>query len=540
MKDKKLLKIFVIVLIIFFQIRLLSHIFLKWGESEDGQNKQKPLKVSHLFFPLDYFVSYKYAMYLFEKGVLYKNDPLILKSINWLKKSIRQNPFFHLSHHNLGKAYLLYNFPERQFFRQGIQELKSAVQIDKSNKFMVKDTAEVLLSMWPLLSEKDKTLCKNLLLGFMSKFSWEEFKPVVELWWLYSKDIPFLKQLIEENKAILNDLSLFLVELKGPLNLRWEFLADYETYILKKNITRYRNRYSLRQTRIDFDQSLLESLREIRLYHKLARKSFDHSKFVKHKKILISNRINELLRKNQLENNSQLNDNLYQLIIEYVKNKPEMKDLIELENNLEEKGFFGENNFSSLYLKYWLKFNQGNLNDVIDEIEKLKGTITLIKKEALQHYKKILLLLSNAYESSKLLTIANRTLREILKISQNNAEVWLRLFLIQKILGPDIEIQNQILVKIEDIKQSRFLNVNSQDFKKTVYLIDNKQVEINLAENLKERLGDKKIIQIFINGRIVYEEYLSQLPQRISIDVEEGNEVKKLRLRLSSFNSCPN
>jgi len=532
MKGKNLLKILVIILIVFFQVRLLSHIFLKFSEIQKNQHKQKLIKISHLFFPLDYFTSYQYAFFLLEMGVLYNNNPLILKSIRWFERTIRQNPFFHLSHHNLGKAFLTYNFPRREFFDQGIQELKRAVQIDRNNKFMVKDTAEVLLSMWPLLAEEDKTLCKNLLMGFMSKFSWKEFESVVKLWWLFSKDIPFLKQLVDKNQALLKDLSFLLVELKGPLNLRWDFLADYETYILKEVINRYRSRYSGQQAQFDIEQSLLEKLRENKSYHNLATKKFDHSKFVKHQNLLITNRINALLSKNKQGNNPRLNEKISRLIIEYVKNGPKIKDLVELENNLEEKGFFKENDFNSIYLKYWLKFNQGNLNEVIDEIEKLKRSITFIKKEAALHYEKILLLLSDAYESSKLLTIANRTLRDILKISADNPEVWLRLYGIQKILGPDSEIKDQLTEKIEELNQSRFITINSLDFRQMVYFVDKREIEISLAKNLKDKIGEQKVIQMFVNGKIVYENYLSQLSQKISIEVEEGDEMKKAEVEV--------
>jgi hypothetical protein len=528
MKSKIVFKIMLLVVVIFFHVRFLSHFFSYLADNQKQVNKRKTLKVSHLFFPLDYFASYKVAfMYLYQ-GFASKDNSTILSSIKWFKKSIKQNPFYHLSHHNLGKAYLFFNYPRREFFNEGIKELKKAVEIYRNNKIMVRDTVEVLLSMWPLLSAEDKKLCQNLLMDVISELSWEEYKKIVEVWWLYSKNLPFLEKIVSRRPDLLFNLSQLLIVFKCPLEWRWNFMADYETHVLKNVVKQYRNRYSQKENLFNFEYEMLQKLKQYRGYHRLAKnKNFDLSRYQNQKNILIKKCILWLLNQLQKKHTSSITEEINNLIIEYIQGNPDLKELADLEDFLNRRGFFKENDFKSLYLKYRLKFAQSNFSDLIGEIEKLKNSITFIKNDQMSDYINLLLLLSNAYESSKLLTIANKTLREILNHSSENPEVWLRLYMIQKILGPDSEIHDQVIERIDQVKQNSILQVDSLDFRKTVYFVDKKQVKVTLAENLKTALQDKNIIQIYINSEIVYEEYLSKLPDEIEIDIDERVDIKK-------------
>lgn len=534
MKPKIILKVLVIIGVIFFTSRLISHVFLFLAEDQDRVSKTRYLEANYWFFPMDYFSAYKYGFVWLEQGFNKKDNKLLEKGIHWFKKSIRQNPFFHLSHHHLGKAYLFHNYPHSEFFDEGVKELKRAVEIFQNNKLMVRDTAEVLLSMWPLLTKEDKQLSRKLLLKYMGRFSWEEFKPLVELWWLYSREIPFMEALLGKNSGFLSPVARMLIKLEGPLNLRWTFLADYETHVLNSVIRKYRQGPSGNESPLEFELSLLDELREIKRYDNLTKnKEFNQERFQKHKILLIGNRIQNLINQYPENMNSAIKNEISRLITEYLASRPELKDLLDLENFLNRKGFFKANDFGSLYLKFRIKFNQSDFSNVIDEIETLRQSISFVKDDHMSDYVNILLLLSDAYESSKLLTVADTTLRDILKISPDNPDVWLRLVRIQQVLGDDdLEIQGMYREKVDRLKQSRFFPINSPEDFFNVYLIDQKEIEIFVDPGLINQLREKKIIQVFIDGRIFFEEYIDKLPEVIMLELKEMEEMEKVRVEV--------
>jgi tetratricopeptide (TPR) repeat protein len=329
MRPKILLKILVIVGVIFFTGRLVSHFSLFFAENQDRAIKTRCLKASYWFFPLDYFSAYKYAFGWLEQGFNKKDNKRLEKSIHWFKKSIRQNPFFHLSHHHLGKAYLFHDYPHSEFFDEGVKEIKRAVEIYQNNKIMVRDTAEILLSMWPLLSEADKELSRELLLKYMSRFSWEEFKPLVELWWLYSREIPFMETLLDKNPGFLSPVARLLIQLEGPLNLRWIFLAGYETHVLNRVIRKYRHGPSGNESPLEFELSLLDELREIKGYDNFTdNKKFNQERFQKHKILLINKCIQNLITQYPENRITTIKNEIARLITEYLASRPELKDLL--------------------------------------------------------------------------------------------------------------------------------------------------------------------------------------------------------------------
>jgi len=534
MRPKIFLKVLVIVGVIFFTGRLVSHVSLFFAENQDRAIKTRCLKASYWFFPLDYFSAYKYAFGWLEQGFNKKDNKMLEKSIHWFKKSIRQNPFFHLSHHHLGKAYLFHDYPHSEFFAEGVKEIKRAVEIYQNNKIMVRDTAEILLSMWPLLSEADKELSRVLLLKYMSRFSWEEFEPLVELWWLYSREISFMETLLEKNPGFLSPVARLLIQLEGPLNLRWTFLAGYETHMLNRVIRKYRHGPSGNEFPLEFELSLLDELREIKGYDNFTNnKKFNQERFQKHKILLINKRIQNLIYQYPENMTLAIKDEIGRLITEYIEVEPELKDLLELENFLNRKGFFKANDFGSLYLKFRIKFSQSGFSDMIDEIETLRRAISFVKDNHRSDYVNILLLLSDAYESSKLLTVADTTLRDILKISPDNPDAWLRLVHIQQVLGDDdLKKQGMFREQVDRLKQSRFLSVDKPKEVFFVFLIDKKEIEISVDPGLINQLRDKKIIQVFIDGRIRYEEYISSLPSPIVIDLKEREEMVKVKVEV--------
>jgi hypothetical protein len=144
-------------------------------------------------------------------------------------------------------------------------------------------------------------------------------------------------------------------------------------------------------------------------------------------------------------------------------------------------------------------------------------------------YIKILLLLSDTYEASKLLTVADSTLRDILKLFPDNKDAWFRLIRVQRVLGDkDAETSLHLQDKTDWLKNSRLITVEGFQQKNPVYLLDEKQIQISIDPSLRNRLAGKKIIQVFADQKIAYEEYVDKIPEVITLDVKEAEEFQKV------------
>jgi len=74
--------------------------------------------------------------------------------------------------------------------------------------------------------------------------------------------------------------------------------------------------------------------------------------------------------------------------------------------------------------------------------------------------------------------------------------------------------------KYRDVTDSRFIEVPSLHIRKTVYLVDSHDIVIRIHDQLKAKLKPGNLFQVFIDGKIYYEAYISQLKEEGSIEVK--------------------
>jgi len=174
-----------------------------------------------------------------------------------------------------------------------------------------------------------------------------------------------------------------------------------------------------------------------------------------------------------------------------------------------------------------IKFKSGQYDTLISETENLRKSVSYVKKEHLEDYSDILLLLTDAYIASDLLFQALGVLKEIEITAANLAEVYWRRMRIEEVIGPekekDEEASEQKNRQYELIRSSRQVELNSPALEKTLYLIDNNTIEIQLSDSLQNRIKTFRLLQVFINGRLFYEAYPGQLifPIKISLPIRE-------------------
>jgi hypothetical protein len=530
MKVRWLFFLLVLAAGIFFQVHFLSDVYLAVGDAMETGKKMEFYKLSHRIFPFDHTAAYKYGYVLLESGYENKNNALIMESIDWFKKAASRNPFHYYSHYYLGKSYLFHNYPNSQYFNEAISQFKKAALIKGGNQAIALDTCKILLSMWPLLSDEDKQFCQNLLSQSMTRFLWEDFAGIVEPWWLYSKDKIFLEQLLEKKPVFFYKVSGKLTQLGAPLSLRWEFLAEYEKFLLEEVNRQYQSLSFQKKYELEPLLPLLEDLKTIKAYYKLARDdTFDEEKYRQLQNEILHQVIDALFeaippKKNQTrEDEGELN----RYIDEYLKGDLPREQVLKFKEYLKKKDFFKPNDFISLYFYYLPEFKLGNFSGIISDIEGLKNSITYINVDKQDSYIRLLLLLADSYEASNLLSLAEKTLKEIAGMQPDNLDAQFSLLRIRSVFGEDSDYKGKIKENIDSLKNSgkfalKPLNID-REIKKPVYLVDSNSIEITFGDGLKGQIKTS-LLQVFVDGRINYENYISLLPQVVRVEIKPGSD----------------
>jgi hypothetical protein len=534
MKTKGLLFLFIPAAVIFFLVRFVSDVYLAVGDSRGAGEKMEFYKLGHRIFPLGHSAAYKCGYVLLESGYESKNNALILESIDWFKKAAARNPFHYHSHYYLGKSYLFHNYPHSQYFNEAVSHFKKAALIRGGNRAIALDTCKILLSMWPFLSDADKRFCQDLLSQSMTRFLWEDFAGILEPWWLYSKDKNFLEQLLEKNPVFFYSAAEKLTQLGAPLSLRWEFLAEYEKFLLEQVNRQYQSLSFQQKDELKTLLPLLENLKTIRAYYKLAgNETFDGEKYRELKNELLHQVIDALFETSHHKENHKIEyeREINRYIDEYIKGDLPREQVLKFKEYLKKKDFFKPNDFTSLYFKYLPEFKSGNFNGIINGIEGLKKSITYINVDKQDSYIQLLLLLADSYEASNLLSLAEETLKEIIGMQPDNFDACFSLLRIRRVFGEEGEDKGKIKENIDSLKSSRKFELNpvKPGTGKPVYLVGNNSIEISFGDHLKVKKEIKtKLLQVFVDGWIKYENYISLLPEVIRVEIKPGSQKEEM------------
>jgi hypothetical protein len=229
-----------------------------------------------------------------------------------------------------------------------------------------------------------------------------------------------------------------------------------------------------------------------------------------------------LFAKTGWQRDKGLREEIETVIFSYIDDFSSMDESKNLDDYLTKKEFFNPKypDLRVFYMKQLIAVKSAQYDNVINDVEKFKNSVSFIKKEFAGDYAEVLLLLVDSYISSRLLTSARRTLAEIRRSDVNLADFYLRKMIIEQIIGPDQnEDKYEKNQQYELIANSRFVKMDAPSIKKTLYLLNKREVEIRFTDALYEKIKALHLLQVFLDGNLIFEEYLSQLvtPARIPI-----------------------
>jgi hypothetical protein len=543
-KDKIITRILLIVLLLFFGLQFLSHTFLVIGKNTPDFKNIKFLKLSSHFLPIDAKPLLEYGFVLLKKNQQSPDSRVLEKSISYLKKSISRNMLDYNAHLYLGKAYYFRNMTDHTSFDQAMASLKRAAQIRGSHIEVSMDTMKVLLSMWPFLQKEDKTFCGELLKKSIKKMKKEDFNSLLEIWSLYSRDVDFFKDALKKEPRYYLAAAEKLLHLEMDMKTRHDFLSKYAAYLLAKIQNQYHT--YLEEDPVD----LLEKLKKlannlnrqttIASYYLINQdKKWKQKNYVELIKDLNLNILKLLFAKKEWQKESRQRSEINTFIHSFIKDLSTIDELTTFNDFLIKKKYLDlhRQDLRVFYIKQLIQFKSGQYDSVILDTEKLLDSISYIKKERMKDYNDILLLRTDAYIASRLLTRAMSVLKEVEKNDSNRNEVYWREMQIERVIGADAEeeMDKQKERQYEFIRNSSRIELNSLAVERALYLIDNnKQVEIQFNPSIKEKIKSSHLLQVFIDGKLFHEAYLSklELPVKLNIPTEETYSKHTIKIKI--------
>ncbi|MCU0290067.1 MAG: hypothetical protein MUF15_27240 [Acidobacteria bacterium] len=530
----KTIKIIIVILVTFFTLQFFAHVFLKIGE-KTGVNKEA-FKYSAWFMPFDAepFFEYGYALMLEKKAAqnkeIFKNKERLLKSIAAFEKAVELNKLSYQGYYNLGKAFLandLTMIGQSPDFKRGVSAFKRAAFIrgNKSNDIAA-DTLRLFLSQWPLLKDDDKKFCRDLLERSVSQLGPGDLTSIVDIWQLYCRDIDFLKGPLRSNPQYYINIARELGRLEIDMEMRQEFLANYEAYHLNLLQTMYQ-KYNRESPDLLTQLKYLAEFSAIAGYYRLTRSTdFNENSYHAFKKKLYLDILQIMFENKTSPTGSQERKDIEHFIFAYLSQPLSRVELDDFSQFLKKQNYFAAQDINTFYIKQLLQFKSGRYINVIEETELFRQSFVMVYRENLDKYIDILLLLADALYESNLAARALTTLEQMEKIAPGAPAVYWRIMKIESMIGPDNnkrvekKIPNERRLKYyQEVKASRFIEPTASENNLIVYLVDDNKIVVNLKEKIKTAILSGHIFQVFIDGKIYYEGYTGQIKDKDNIVV---------------------
>lgn len=521
MTGKKLRNFILILVTVFFGLQFVSRLI-----SSLGSRTRSPglFKVAAVCFPFESEAYYRYGHAKSDGG---KNE-----GISFLERALFFNPFDNRSHFDLGRATLSQRPLSDQMYRKGIDSLGRAVRSGGGKKTAV--CVRVLASMldyWVRLTDPEKGLCRKLLKNVIDKITPADFDAILGRWESSSRDVSIFEGALESAPRYYRRVAAALTRLEIEPELRRVFCVNHEIFTLEE----VKEQYKKSSNR---SPGLLERLTALRLrlkqeipgYYKIVR----NSKFKRQTFQDLLNRLNFHIlfrylttpEKQGLPGQPSETD---RFVLSCINDFHSGEKLEELYRFLERHGYFTAGGPAVSLARGRILFKMRDYAAVIAHLERARFSLP---------DPDVLFLLSESYISSRLLTRALAVLSGINDLTSLSSHSLMELYRqemkIEYIIGPGASENEQRAYYYRLLNDSRRIELLEPSVERTVYLVNHAigvagiddinlsvdEIEIGFGEGLKEKIKDRHLLQVFIDGDIRFETYLGQLDFQKSLKIK--------------------
>lgn len=536
MKTRVLLKLLIPLVLVFFLLKLASddHFLQGQGRTEPDRRQQLFEQAGKLF-PFDSEIIFQTGVEILSQAAAEDNSPKRLeKAIRRFQRAVSLNPFHYRAHFFLAKGYFLLNRMNSDDFRRGIAALKKTAFLKKKNPEVAVSVIEVLLSLWPHLSEEDRSYSVGIFRNISDTLTDPLFRRILSAWDRGCKDHSFFEQGLTHRPLFYRRIADVLAKNQIHLEQRFAYLKGYEIHQVTDLTGKFESLTDNRQVPLPemFDQ-LVKYRKNLQAriegYYRLGKAPEEdiHTRFHR----LKINLAYTLVRLH-FELRKQKRTGLEEPVLERI-----LLDYLDIAD-LEEKGrmlellaknrFFRERDLHSFYLEMLIKFRSNRDEEVMSAMEEFLGTVSYVKNRNIRDFNAIHILLADVYIKNRYLIRAEDVLLGIEAPEAILPEVYSRLYEIHRTIGDDRQEQTGGWEIRTTLEESRFIRLDSLVIKKRVYPLGTPELVVAIPPRIVPELKTYHLFQIFIDGTLRYETYTRDIPGEIRLPLEEVREVEVL------------
>lgn len=501
------------------------HLYYRAKEkTEDPEEKIRILKSANLFYPADDNVFYEMGKSYFDLGMENLDDKTIgqdylQKSIQHFTRSLKINPASYFCHFNLAQSLLYLSYVSSDFEGDPYEEYKKAALLAGHNSQVYFEVGKIFLSLWPKLTEKDRDFTEQTLKRILERKDPQMSQAVMHIWEMNVRDYRVMEEMLPEDAPIYRMYAQFLGEKSLSRDERQRYLAKAELLEFERAKDEYVSGegefqyYRIKEAFRNFLSSLRE-LEKINLYQNLMGQGWINEKeFFELKKSVYLN-----MAKCLLEEGRDF-DQAEGYLRSYLAMEDEVAAVGELESFLRRRGYVNEGFGSSfddlgrLSFQIILSFKQNRYRDIMKVGRLLEQSFVLVPEEKKDEYVKVLQLVGDSFQKVDYLYDAGDFYRKALEIDPNNLGTLLRIRQNyerlndeEKIRGVDEQIEGLLTPRKKDLKEQEI-----KRGKRAAYtlVLDGSEIILDLSINWDKEISPVPLIAVFVNGRVLWEEYLS-------------------------------
>ena len=538
----------VVVAVVDILIYWNQHLYYQAEKIEKKEKKIEILEKANQFYPSNDLVFYELGKAYFDLGIQSLSDKAksrayLRESIQNLNRSVRINPASQFSHFNLAQSLLYMSFFSPSLDVNCYDEYKKAAILVDHNSQIFYDVGKIFLSRWNELSEVNREFTLEILRKVVGGKDRKELRTIMQTWEMNVKNYDVMKKILPEDPQIYRMYAEFLGEKSLSVEERQRTLADAEFLEFERAKSEHNSGekeflyYRVKEAFNHF-KSCLNILEKIKFYQNITQQNLiDHSEF---NKLLKSAYLN--LAKCRLEQGGKLKE-VEGYLRKYLALEDEVVAVSELESFLRDRGLIGEklgasfDDLDRLSFQLSLYFKQNQYRDIVRIGRILQQSLVVVPEGKKEVYVKVLQLVGDSYQKIDYIYDAVEFYQKALEVDAENIETLLRICKNYERLNDYEKIQEikERVDKLESPKEIFLKNLTINKGRSFWYTLafDGQKIILDLHfKNSLERINP--LITVFLNGRVVWEDYLKEEVLSLSLESRIG----KNSLQVVAVNSA--
>lgn len=448
-------------------------------------------------------------------------DAAFAASVRSFLKALKLNPGLAATHFHLAQSLQYMSFLSLPTPVPYFDEYKRAASLTGHNSQVYHEVGKVLLSKWESLRPEEKDFTLDILRKMLAGRNQERLRDLLEVWHLHGQDYTVIDRILPDDASLLRVYARFLGEKSLSLDVRQRSLAraEYLDFVdARKELDQGKRSFENFQAEeaTAHMSACLRLLGSISLYQTLGSdRPIDPMEFTDLRKAAYL-----FLAKSQVENIRSLSDHDHYLET-YLELEDQPLAIGELEKFLEERGLVRNSeaaesrpkDLSTLAFELGLDFKQNRYRDITKAGELLDKSAVVIPEAGLGHYVKILRLVGDSYLKLDYVYEAEKFYLRALALRPDDLDGLIRLERCYDRLNDDrkmAEVRRRIRALLSPAVMELGRRTLNKEEPLRVDLVCDGQ-PLTLAATVESaRPGGHPLLAVFLNGRVVAEQYVER------------------------------